>query len=267
MPSLSFVKKDKADIPVAIVKGGKQDKEILYLHDETILGPSKKARDGLEEPKEGKSKVIKLTDGQFEIIPSVNPTTRQVYYCCGQSGSGKSYIAKTLAEFYHKLYPGRGIYLISKLEKDDTLDSCKFIKRIPIASFLESYPDLDEFKDTLTIWDDYDTLTGDAHKVVHKIIDDLAIQGRHTNSSMICCTHYLSNFKLTRLLLNEITHFIVYPMSTAPKPLKYLLETYVGVDPEDFARQKRYGSRWLCYKRGFPIYCISQTTAEVLFCD
>lgn len=265
MPKLTFTPVDKDDAPVAIVKGGKHDKQILYLHDDTIGRDKKKKRDCVE-PGEGDEKVIKLTDGEFCLLPSVDPKKRQVWYCSGQSGSGKSFIAKMLAEYYHKLYPERGIYLMSKLEQDDTLDACKFIKRIPIQSFVESYPDLEEFKDCMTIWDDYDTLTGDAHKVVHKIIDDLAIQGRHTNTTMVCCTHYLSNFKLTRLLLNEVTHFVVYPMSTAPKPLKYLLETYVGTPPEDFDRHKRHGSRWLCYKRGFPMFCISQFSAEMLFC-
>lgn len=264
MPKLSFTQYDESDTPVAIVKGGTHDKKILYLHDDTIHKGKKKVAP--VEAKPGEDKVIKLTDGEFQLIPSCDPKKRQVYYIPGQSGSGKSFIARMLATYYHKLYPERGVYLISKLEEDETLDACKFIKRINVNSLIEDPPHIDEFKDCFLIADDYDCFTGDAEKAVQKLLEDLCITGRHTNTTLALCSHYLTNFKKTRLILNEITHFVVYPMSTSPKPLKYLLETYVGCDPEDFDRHKRYGSRWLCYKRGFPMYCIGQTTAELLFC-
>jgi hypothetical protein len=44
----------------------------------------------------------------------------------------------------------------------------------------------------MVIFDDFDTLTGEAQKVVEKIIDDLAIQGRHTNTTMLVLSHYLN---------------------------------------------------------------------------
>jgi hypothetical protein len=198
MPKLSFEKTDKDDVAVAVVKGGAKDKEILYLHDDSILSGKKKcepkarAGAGASEPPSD-SKVITLpSDSQFELIPSTNPKKREVYYIAGQSGSGKSFIAKTLASYYHKLYPERGVYLVSKLEKDETLDALPFLKRLSIKSFVDDYPALEEFKDCMVIFDDYDTLTGDAQKVVEKIIDDLAIQGRHTNTTMLCLSHYLN---------------------------------------------------------------------------
>lgn len=268
MPQLSFTKVHKDDAAVAVVKGGPDDKKILYLHDDSIL--SKPATSGKECVTEAETTGPKITrlkgGGKFELLPSVDPEKREVWYIAGQSGSGKSYIAKTLAGFYKKLYPDREVYLISKLEKDDTLDSLGFIKRLKIQTFIDAYPSLEEFQDCMVIFDDYDTLTGDAGKVVLKLIDDLAIQGRHTNTTMLCLSHYLTNYAKTRLILNEATHVVVYPMSTSYKQLSHLLQNYVGVDPEDLARQRRYGSRWLCYKKGFPMFCISMTTAELLFC-
>lgn len=276
MPSLSFEKKDKSDIPVAIVKGGKMNKRILFLHDDSILAkhakgetkPAGGAGDSTvdEDDDEGskKSKVIRLTDGQFELLPTCDPDKRQVWYVSGQSGSGKSYIAKTLADFYHKLFPDRGVYLISKLDKDETLDALPFIKRVKIQSLIDDFPDLEEFKDCMVIFDDFDTLKGDAYKTVHKLIEDLAIMGRHTGTSMLVLSHYLSNYKETRLIWMEATHCVVYPMSTSPVALRRVMETYVGCDSEDFNRHRKYGSRWLCYKKGFPMMCISQTTAELL---
>ena len=210
-------------------------------------------------------KTVTLDDeGIFELLPSPDPKKREVWYIAGQSGSGKSYIAKGLADMYHKLYPERGVYLISKLKEDETLDKLKFLKRLNIQSFIDDYPDLEEFKDCMIIADDYDTLTGDAQKTIEKLIDDLAIMGRHTNTTMLCLSHYLTNYKKTRLLLNEATHIVVYPLSTSYHALRYLLKSYVGVDEDDLKRQRRYGSRWLSYAKGFPQFMISQKNAELL---
>jgi hypothetical protein len=280
MPKLSFEKIDKDDQAVAVVKGGERDKKLLWLHDDSILSGKKKcepkktkggcdacpaAGAGASEPAD--SKVIKLdADEQFELLPNTNPKKREVWYIAGQSGSGKSYIAKTLANYYHKMYPERGVYLVSKLEKDETLDALPFLKRLSIKSFIDDYPALEEFKDCMTIFDDFDTLTGEAQKVVEKIIDDLAIQGRHTNTTMLVLSHFLSNYKKTRLILSEATHIVVYPMSTSAKALKNLIVNYVGADEEDLARHRRLGSRWICYKKGFPMFAITMKTAELLFC-
>jgi hypothetical protein len=314
MPSLSF-DNTTGSRPIARVKGGEYDGEVLYLHEDAPGGaggkrpkatfnrqryikslpglkPSERtkvfaqmeealAKDvspdkfvGSGEAKEVYEKIIKdsksdkvieLDDsGMFELLPSPDPKKREVWYIAGQSGSGKSYVAKGLAHYYHKLYPERGVYLVSKLNEDSTLDTLKFLKRVNIQSFIDDYPDLDEFKDCMVIFDDYDTLTGDAEKVITKIVDDLAIMGRHTNTTMLCLSHYLTNYKKTRLLLNEATHIVVYPLSTSYHALRYLLKNYVGVDEEDLKRQRKLGSRWLAYAKGFPQFMISQKNAEIL---
>jgi len=314
MPSLSF--DNEGGRPIARVKGGEYDGEVLYLHEDAPGGagggkrpkasfnrqrymkslagmkPAERTRTfaQMEEAlakdvspdkfigsgeakevydkivKESKSdKIIELDDGgMFELLPSPDPKRREVWYIAGQSGSGKSYIAKGLAHYYHKLFPERGVYLVSKLNEDSTLDTLKFLKRVNIQSFVDDYPDLEEFKDCMVIFDDYDTLTGDAEKVITKIVDDLAIMGRHTNTTMLCLSHYLTNYKKTRLLLNEATHIVVYPLSTSYHALRYLLKNYVGVDEEDLKRQRKLGSRWLAYAKGFPQFMISQKNAEIL---
>ena len=304
MSSLSFDMTEEA-VPVARVKGGTSDGEILYLHENKTGGrkpkvyvdkskyltdikytDKKKAMADLDSAlkedsdaglsgglkavyerikrDEANSKIIELDDdGIFELLPPTDPKKRSVWYVAGQSGSGKSWIAKQLAQMYHKLFPGRGIYLISKLDQDDTLDALKFLKRIKIQSFVDDYPSLEEFggkngEGCMLIFDDYDTLTGDAGKVIHQLIDDLAIQGRHTNTTMLCLSHYLTNYKKTRLLLNEATNVVVYPLSTSYHALKYMLKNYCGVEEEDLKRHRKSGSRWLMYKKGYPQYCITQ---------
>lgn len=315
-PTLSFTKDNDEARPIARVKGGNNDGDILYLNmddsNKSLKQLKKKTIDRSRYVKELKEmkpnektktfvrleealhrnvepssmeekdpriktvyekmwkdsysdKTIELDDeGQFELLPSPNPNKREVWYIAGQSGSGKSYIARSLASYYKKLFPDREIYLISKLQQDETLDALKFLKRLNIQSFIDDYPDLEEFKNCLTIWDDFDTLTGDAEKVVKKMIDDLCIMGRHTNTSMLILSHYLTNYKQTRLILTEATHLVVYPQSTSFHALRYLLKNQVGIDEDDLKRYRKFGSRWLCFIKGFPTMMISQKNGEIL---
>lgn len=101
-------------------------------------------------------KTIELPDDStFQPIPNADPKSRDVFYVAGQSGSGKSYFARGIAENYKKLYPDREIYLISKLQEDETLDKMKIgkPKRISLQSLVDDPPNLDEFKECLVIFD------------------------------------------------------------------------------------------------------------------
>ncbi len=311
MPSLSF-DKAKGAKPIAIVKGGEYDHEVLYLHTEDHKGKKPKSEikvqnyatelrdvkgaervkliNRLEEAKtkgltpeqlvgetalgkklyerilsdEAKNTAIDLPDGsQFQILPSPDPERREVFYIAGASGSGKSYMAKGIAECYKKLFPARDVYLISKLGDDSTLDQLSFLKRLNIQSFIDDYPELDEFKDCCVIFDDYDTFTGPAEKTIMKLIDDLATMGRHTNTTMLCLSHYLTNYKKTRLILNEATHIVVYPMATSYHALGYLLKTHIGMTSEDIRDMKKMG-RWVCLYKHFPQWLVSAQYAKVL---
>lgn len=214
---------------------------------------------------EAKDTSINLPDdSQFQLVPSPDPNKREVWYIAGASGSGKSYIAKGIAEMYKKLHPSREVYLISKLGEDNTLDTMKPPpKRINIQTLIDDFPELDEFKDCCVIFDDYDTFTGPAEKVVHKLIDDLATMGRHTNTTMLCLSHYLTNYKKTRLLLNEATHIVVYPMATSFHALSYLLKTHIGLSKDDCRDLKKMG-RWVCLYKHYPQWLVSLHHARVL---
>lgn len=202
-------------------------------------------------------------DGQFQLVPSPDPTKREVFYIAGASGSGKSWIARGLAECYKKLFPSRDVYLVSKLGEDSTLDALPFLKRLNIQTFIDDYPELDEFEECMVIFDDYDTLTGNAEKVVQKLIDDLATMGRHTKTTMLCLSHYLTNYKKTRLLLNEATHIVVYPMATSYHALGYLLKTHIGMTKDDVRDLKKMG-RWVCVYKHYPQWLISPHHARTL---
>lgn len=315
MPCLSFEKTKEAN-PIAVVRGGDQDGQILYLHtDEKVCNTSKKEVQAFKYMKDLKfakptervkimnqmvegidkgldsdaivglpskakevfnriksdtanDKIIRLPDDStFSPIPSADPKTRQVYYIAGQSGSGKSYFARGIAENYKKLYPDREVYLISKLNEDETLDKMKIgkPKRISLQSLVDDPVDLDEFKECLIIFDDFDTLDKPYDKIVHKLIEDLAIMGRHTCTSMLILSHYLTNYSKTRLILCEANFLVLYPLATSFKALSYVCQHYGGLDKEDIQQLKKRG-RWVCIMKNYPSYIISAHEANLLHC-
>ena len=237
------------------------DVDSLVGEHETV----KKLYRKIAEDKTHETHIELPTDSTFQCIPSADPKKRQVWYVAGQSGSGKSYFARGIAESYKKLYPDREVYLISKLNEDETLDKSKIAKpkRISLDSLVSDPPELDEFKDCLLIADDFDTLDKPYDKIVHKLIEDLCIMGRHTNTSMLILSHYLTNYKKTRLILGEANFLVVYPLATSFKDIKYVAEMYGGLDSEDIVKMKKRG-RWVCIHKNYPSYVISSHDVNLL---
>jgi hypothetical protein len=201
-------------------------------------------------------------DSHFELLPSSDVKKREVWYVAGASGSGKSYIAKEYAKYYQKLFPERSVYLISKLTSDETLDKIK-PKRIDVSTLVSDYPDVEEFRECLVIFDDIDCFTGNTLKAVHQLIDDLAITGRHAHTSIMFLTHYITNYKKTRLILNESTHFVVYPQATSYHSLRYLLKTHIGMEDDEIKHLRKLG-RWVCISKNYPQTLIASQYAKLL---
>jgi hypothetical protein len=231
-----------------------------------IDGAEDAYREMIGELEKGSSK-IKLPPGStFELTVTSDPEKRQIFYIAGASGSGKSHIAKRLAEQYQKLYPKRDVYLVSKLKEDATLDSMEQPPiRLNIEKLVETpLKDLEPLRESMVIMDDFDTLEGKEGKAVQQLIDDIAIMGRHTVTTLLVLSHHLSNFKKTRLILTESTNFVLYPQSTGNHALLYFLKTYVGMGPKEVQAIKKSGSRWLMIHKNYPIFYVSETEAGLI---
>jgi len=232
-----------------------------------IPGAEDAYREMLGETTAAETTCVKLPpSSMFALSPSKDAKKREIYYIAGASGSGKSHIAKRLAEQYQKQFPDRDVYLVSKLAEDATLDSMKKPPiRLNVEKLVETpMKDLEPLRDSMIIFDDYDSFTGKDAKAVQQLIDDIATMGRHTNTTMLCLSHYLSNYKKTRLMLTESHFFVLYPQSTGSQALNYLLKTYLGMDKNDIEKIKRTGSRWVCIHKNAPQYVITENTAWLL---
>lgn len=243
-------------------------KKNISLEDVDIPSKAKEVYKKMIDDSSSSTTIELGDDSIFVPIPSADPKKRQIWYVAGASGSGKSFFAKNIAENYKKLYPEREIYLISKLNNDETLDSMRIgkPKRINIESLLEEPVDLEECKDSLVIFDDFDTITPKPlYDAVHKLIEDVAILGRHENVSCLILSHYLTNYKSTRLMLNESHFLVLYPLATSAKALKYVAEHYGNCSKEAIEKFKRRG-RWVMIHKMFPGYIISPQEANILNC-
>ena len=232
-----------------------------------IAGAEDAYREMLGETTARETTSVKLPpSSMFALHPSKDPKKREIYYIAGASGSGKSHIAKRLAEQYQKQFPDRDLYLVSKLAEDETLDGMKTPPiRLNVEKLVETpMKDLEPLRDSMIIFDDYDAFTGKDSKAVQQLIDDIATMGRHTNTTMLCLSHYLSNYKKTRLMLTESHFFVLYPQSTGSQALNYLLKTYLGMDRADIEKLKSTGSRWVCIHKNAPQYVITENTAWLL---
>lgn len=256
MPHLSFHSKE-GGIPIARISKGNHRGEILFSYEGDGVGDKK-----------GLTKFTLPKNNQFQVLPNPDPKKREVIYICGSSGCGKSHWIKEYIQNYRKIFPERDVYLATQLEEDETLDSLKPpIKRIRISSFVEKPPKIDEFEDCLFVCDDFDTLPKLELKALWNVIDMIAIQGRHTRTSLAVISHFISNYRQTTLILNESQKVVIYPQATSLGNLRYMLERKFGIDVEKIKSFKRMKTRWVCLYALFPQYYITETGAGLLVDD
>lgn len=277
MPNITFdltaeQKKDMKDMktvrPIAVVKGNPKSKyynKFLYLDQ--------------HESRSSNSNHLKIPeDSYFEILPHANEDTRDIYFLAGPSGCGKSTIATQIATNYHKMYPDRDVFVISHLDKDDTLDQMDFIKRLNLQKLYEQDPDVNDFADCMIIADDYEAVEGDVGKWIMNFLDQCMImgrchskdekEGRQGNISMILIRHQLSDYKKTRLLLMESSSLIFYPQSTAYHALQYVLKNQLGLEKDEVKSLRKMG-RYVMASKVYPQYLLSAHEAKLLHqeCD
>ena len=201
----------------------------------------------------------------FSILPTNEKKARDVFYICGPSGSGKSYVAKAISEEYHKMHPDRNIYLVSKLTEDSTLDKLKYLIRLDPAKLVENpIVDLKPLEESLIIFDDIENFDKATDKAIQDLVNQVASTGRHNVTSMIYITHLLSDYKRTRLVLMEATGYVLYPQSTGSHALNYMLKTYVGMDAKESQALRKAGSRWVYIRKHYPSVLVTEHSAKIM---
>ncbi len=281
---LSFSPITDNSVPIALIHNKRND-NLIYLTpdaDKTLSRKLKKydyseescdnsEEETNDESSEDKStfKKINLDDysysQRFSIIPNIKGSDK--IYIAAPSGAGKTTLIGDYVSYYIKLFPEKKIFLFSDVNHDEILDKYTTIQRIKLDdAFLERNLHPEEISDSLCIFDDIDsTQNKKILKVIQTLRDSVLMRGRHEGISHVIITnHLLTDYKNTRVTLNEMSMIILFPSAGAPASIKYVLKNYVGLEMKQIKSIKKLNSRWLAFKMTAPQVMISENKAIIL---
>jgi GTPase SAR1 family protein len=150
-------------------------------------------------------------------------------------GAGKSWLCEQIINIYAQLNPTRRIFYISRIKKDDGLKLPKKSLRLDLFEeyipLLEKKIDLSIFKNSVIVFDDiYDSRLNKKQQIMLlSSITDLLENGRHDKISLILTAHSFLNGK-NCMILNELSHIVVYPAYSNLRQIRNVLKEYIGMD-------------------------------------
>jgi hypothetical protein len=276
---------------IAKIKGGKHNKEFIYLHkinnDNPLQHLSKeffkkhkllKKTDILElkqsvtdgrEPEDEKLKELyhealldikQTTNNEIfirdgKLIPLPNRDVVEKIYVSAPSGAGKStWCGNWMAE-YKKMFKDNEMFIFSTINNDKVLDKHDPTRIELTEELLEDPLAPDEIEESVCVFDDVDTITNPKIRyMVCGLRDFLLEQGRHFNIRMLMTSHLLMNYKATRRILNEATAVVFFPKSGSTFHIKRFLTTYAGLEKHQIRRILKLPSRWVALYKTYPMY-------------
>jgi hypothetical protein len=229
---------------VAIIKNNtKYKKTKFYVSDE-------------EDKKIQSFNNLHLEDGVFQYVTDEDKD-RDTIYICGSAGSGKSYWTGEYCKEYAKRNKDHPIYLISEGSADPALDGLKNLQRVKVdESLLDDPIEWQEFENCLVIFDDIDAYTKGLKKYIYGLLDKLLKNARKKKVSVIMTSHSCTGLEL-KAVLNE-SNVIVFFMKNYNRSLKYLLESYVGLNKEGIKKLNKNKSRWTAFVKTYPNVIIQE---------
>lgn len=227
------------------------------------------------EKKEGSNRLVSLEDTKKTFLPLMlrqgtkeEPMPNKVFLA-GAGLSGKSYLARKLAEDYALQYPDNKIVLISWVENDKNLNEKtlgkNFIRLNIDENILADPIDIKDFHDKLIIMDDIEHFENPyIVKELMRVRNSIVNAGRHNNTDLLCCRQVLMDSKNTRDLLNGVPNIIVFPHSSSRYQLKNYLLKYMMLDSNTVNKLMNVNSRWLLLSNTMPLYALWENGAMLL---
>lgn len=220
----------------------------------------------MKESSERSMKEFKIyDDGILQPLPNFNATERA--YIAGPTGSGKSYYVCKYLEQLKKVFPDRTIYIFSDVKEDPVLDKLGDITRVNLdAEALERGPIAPEqLADSICVFDDIDSIQDKKmYAMVQALRDSLLRRGRHENISVIVTSHLMSNYKDTRIILNECNSITFFPRSGASDAIKYTLKKYGSMNKQQIEKALSLPSRWTTLNKHYPMFVLYEKGAYIL---
>ncbi len=240
----------------SVLKGGGHDKKNICC----INSKKNKCEENLSE--------YKCEEGEYlQHIPN-HKQERDCLYIAARSGSGKSYYCAMYATQYSKLHPKNPIYLFSGLgeEKGGSIDKIKKLIRINLdEEFMSTEFELDDIKNCMLIFDDIDVIENKALQTKLYSILNMALKvGRHAKCSVLMTMHSPCDRQKTKTIIEECHSITIFPHGMGSKPLKYLLDSYFGMNKKEIEEVKKLDSRWVTITRTYPSVMFWEGGAKVL---
>ena len=207
----------------------------------------------MKRMKDKLSRQISIHEGFITPVPNID-AQRDVLYVAGPSGSGKSTYVRRYLINYLKIFPDRSIHIFSCVDSDKAFDDLPNVNRIVIDPSLALY-NMADFKESCVVFDDIDVIADTKTKNIMQNLRDQTLEiGRH-NSITVCATsHQLTNYKNTRVLLNEATSVTVFPKTGASYHIKRWCTVYAGLSAKATQKILDLPSRWVTITRTAPMF-------------
>jgi hypothetical protein len=212
-----------------------------------------------------------IVTNKSKIFPIMDLETRDVVYCAGPAGSGKSTMAVKMVKDFLKVYPDYEFFLISRTHySTDPAFKDMTVNQILIDDDLIKNP-IDITKELtdgcIILFDDFNTIQNDKlKKVVGKLLDDILECGRKLKIWCVITNHLVipNEKKQARTLLNEIRKIVVFPKSGSSQQISYALKQYFGFDKNQIDKVLQLKSRWVMISKSYPMYVVYEHGVYIL---
>ena len=259
----------KKGIPIAIVRGGVSDKEIIYIN------PDQRSDTVI---KTIPTRTVEVRDGKFEQLP--NETVR-ILYIAGPSGSGKSTYSSVYISKYINLYIKPRVnafkklhgedaelegvprfYLFSRIDSDKVLDELDPVRVKCDESIIKNPFDIKEIEPySICLFDDIDCITNkQVQGVVNLLKEQIMDLGRHSNIACVITSHLINgkDRNASRTTLNEMNSLTIFPSSGSSYQINYALKMYFGMSPTQIKKIMAINSRWVTLIKNAPQVVMSE---------
>lgn len=249
-------KNEMSKVKNALKNGSEKYPESIY----EIIDNAKR------QSNEMSKKEFKIFDnGIIQPLPLFNKTER--CFIAGQTECGKSYWCKQYLQQLRKVHPKKKIFLISDVEQDEELDIIPNLTRLKLDDSLENKkpPRPEIFKDSIVLFDDIDSIQNKkVYAMIQTLRDSLLRRGRHEYITVLITSHLLTNYKDTRIILNECNSITIFCRSGSKYGHKYLLKNYIGLDKKESQKVLNLPSRWVTIYKNYPSYILYEKGVYVI---
>lgn len=195
---------------------------------------------------------IRSAKGEFHQIPDIK-SKRDCLYICAPNQAGKTTYLGEYLKYFKKVYPKKKIYLFSSQVNDPILDKYHPIRIELDEDLIQNKLTPDMLANSFVIFDDIDKIRNKkVKKEIYDMIEEILVNGAHNNLNIAITHHLMTNYKDTRVILNECSSITFFPRGGSAQQIRYTLKNYYGLSTKQIEHILKLKSRWVTLFRGYP---------------